>query len=245
MIIDLNKYGLTKYESAAYLTLVQEGISTAFEISKKSSVPHGKIYPTLADLEQKGFVKKFTGAPTKFMAIEPKIIIEEVLQRKELEIKELKQRSEKIITELQALNVKKLTEPLEKIKVIEGYKHYLNLSVSLHEKAKQEWFTISRLPIYKPHLDVYKKCVERGVAVKVLTTITETNKNNLAEWKKTGAEIREISQLPGRFSVMDDTNVVIRISGEGKYLALWIQSPSLAKSSKNYFNFLWKQAKPL
>src|SRR3989344_3249681 len=245
MKLELQSLGLNSYESAAYASLVEQGISTVFEISKKSAVPHGKIYPVLAALEQKGFVKKFVGAPTRFMAVEPKIIIEKVLDQKEREFKELKQRSEKVITELQALNVKKPAEPLEKIKVIEGYKNYLNLSVSLHEKAKHEWCTISRIPIYKPHLDAYKKCVKRGVAVKIITTITGLNKNNLAEWKKTGAEIREISQLPGRFSVMDDTDVIIRISGEGKYLALLVQSPSLARSSKNYFNFLWEQAKPL
>jgi len=245
MKLELQSLGLNTYESAAYTTLVEEGLSTAFDISKKSAVPHGKIYPVLAALEQKGFVKKFVGAPTRFIAIEPKIIIEKVLRRKEVELQELKQRSEKIISELSALPIKKPAEPLEKIKVIEGYKNYLNLSVSLHEKAKREWCTVSRIPIYKPHLDAYKKCVKRGVAVKVLTTITDANRNNLAEWKKTGAEIREITQLPGRFSVMDDTDVIIRISGEGKYLALWVQSPSLAKSSKNYFNFLWEQAKPL
>jgi len=245
MKLELQSLGLNSYESAAYVTLVREGISTALDITKKSTVPHGKIYPVLAVLEQKGFVKKFEGTPSRFMAVEPKIIIEDVFHRKELELKELKQRSEKLIAELQALNVKKPAEPLEKIKVIEGYKNYLNLSVSLHEKAKYEWCTISRIPIYKPHLDAYKECVKRGVAVKIITTITDLNKNNLVEWKKTGAEIREIPQLPGRFSIMDDTDVIIRISGEGKYLALWVQSPSLAKSSKKYFDFLWEQAKPL
>ena len=195
MKLELQSLGLNSYESAAYVTLVREGISTALDITKKSTVPHGKIYPVLAVLEQKGFVKKFEGTPSRFMAVEPKIIIEDVFHRKELELKELKQRSEKLIAELQALNVKKPAEPLEKIKII--------------------------------------------------TTITDLNKNNLVEWKKTGAEIREIPQLPGRFSIMDDTDVIIRISGEGKYLALWVQSPSLAKSSKKYFDFLWEQAKPL
>src|SRR3989338_9124833 len=120
MIIDLNKYGLTKYESAAYLTLVQEGISTAFEISKKSSVPHGKVYPVLATLEQKGFVKKFEGTPARFIAIEPKIAIEKTLHLREIELQKLKQNSEKLIRELQIMNLRKPSEPLEKIKVIEG-----------------------------------------------------------------------------------------------------------------------------
>ena len=103
MKLELQSLGLNMYESAAYTSLVEEGISTAFEVSKKSTVPHGKIYPVLASLEQKGFVKKFEGTPVRFIAVEPKIIIEEVIHRKELEFKELRQRSEKIISELSAL----------------------------------------------------------------------------------------------------------------------------------------------
>src|SRR3989344_6388712 len=122
---ELQLLGLNTYESAAYTALVKEGLSTAFDISKESAVPHGKIYPVLAALERKGFVKKFTGTPARFIAVEPKIIIENVLHHKEMEFKELKQRSDKIISELSALNIKKSIEPLEKIKVIEGYKNYL------------------------------------------------------------------------------------------------------------------------
>ncbi len=49
--LNLRQYGLNNYESYAYTALVREGLSTAHELSKKSKVPHGKIYPILASLE--------------------------------------------------------------------------------------------------------------------------------------------------------------------------------------------------
>jgi len=44
---DLSPYGLSSYESKAYLILVREGACSASEASKKSGVPYGKIYPVL------------------------------------------------------------------------------------------------------------------------------------------------------------------------------------------------------
>ena len=242
-MVDLSFLGLTKYEEAAYLTLVREGISTALHISRTSKVPHGKIYPTLFSLESKGIIKSFAGSPQRFMPLPPKIVIDNYMLQKELELKELKQKSERMITEIGSFASQKENEPLEHVKVVEGYRNYLNLSVSLHEKAKVSWYTISRLPLYQPHLEAYKLCVKKGVEVKILTAITPENKQNIPYWKKTGAQIRVLETLPARFSVIDDSEVMIRISGEGKYLVLWVKSHSLNKSSKAYFEFLWKQAK--
>lgn len=244
-MVDLTHLGLTAYESKAYLMLVREGVSSAHEIAQKSGVPYGKIYPTLASLEIKGFLRKYASSPQRFVAVEPKIVFEAVQNRKEQELKHWQQGAHRLLQSIGELAERKSQEPLERIRVIEGYKNYLNLSVTLHDKAKSEWRTISRIPLYQPHLDAYQRCVHRGVQVRVLTQITPENKKNVAAWKKTGVELRALEELPGRFSVMDNSNVVIRISGEGKYLALWIQSQSLAKSSQNYFDYLWKKAQPL
>lgn len=243
--MDLKEYGLNNYESKAYVTLIREGICTAPLLSKKSSVPHGKIYPILESLEEKGFVKKYEGKPKRFIAVEPKIVVEEVIRKKEQNLKELKNKSIKLMQDLGSVAGRKSNEPLERIRTIEGYKNYLNLSVTLHEKAQKEWLSISRIPVYKPHLDAYRNCIKRGVNVKILTSLTDYNEENLKQWKETKASIRKLDFLPGRFTVIDDKDVIIRISGEGKYLALWIQSQALAKSAKNYFNYLWKKGESL
>lgn len=240
---ELQVYGLNGYEAQAYLALVQSGVSTAHEASRHSSVPYGKIYPVLAALEQKGFVKSLGSVPKRFMAVEPKIAIEQVLQRREQEMKMLKQKATSLIHALGTFSVQKPKESLEQIRIIEGYRNYLNLSVALHEKARQEWLTISELSVYKPHIDAYRNCIRRGVKVKVLTSKEEVTPEKLSIWKRTGAEIR-ISELhQTKFSVIDNAEVTIRITGEERYLSLWIRNNSLANSMRNAFLVLWKKGK--
>jgi len=41
---ELEMFGLSNYESRAYLSLLQQGLSTAREISDVSKIPFGRIY---------------------------------------------------------------------------------------------------------------------------------------------------------------------------------------------------------
>lgn len=240
--MDFTQFGLNKYENMAYVGLLKKGLCTAHVLSKESGVPHGKIYPVLDALERKGFVHVYEGTPKRYQAIEPEVVVNRFLGEKEKEVEVLKENAKNLLA---SVKFKSSDEPLEKIRIIEGYQNYLNLSASLHERAEKEWLTISRLPVYKPHLDSYKKCIQKGVSVKILTSITKENLESLQIWKKLKAEIKEIPFLPTRFSIMDGKEVILRISEEKKYVALWIQNTSLAESLRNYFLVLWKDAKKL
>ena len=244
MINQLREYGLDKYESMAYVTLLKIGLCTSSVISKKSEVPYGRIYPVLSSLESKGFIKIYQGAPKRFMAIEPRIILNKIADKKIDEINNLRNRNEKFMHELENLAKEEITKPLETINIIEGKKNYLNLSVKLHKKAKKEWRTIHRLPIYKPHLEAYREIVKRGIKVKLLTHVTEKNRANLKIWKRLGVEIRDLESIPSRFTVIDDSDVVLRLSDPklGGYVSLHIQNPALAKTLTAYFDELWDKA---
>ncbi|MGG3521493.1 helix-turn-helix domain-containing protein [Bacillus pseudomycoides] len=50
--------GLNQYETKAYVSLVQQGASSAYQVSKNSGVPRARIYEILNTLEQKGIVMK-------------------------------------------------------------------------------------------------------------------------------------------------------------------------------------------
>ena len=54
--------------------------------------------------------------------------------------------------------------------------------------------------------------------------------------------IKFMDFLPTKFTVIDDSDVTIRLADDKKYISLWIRNQSLAKSMKNYFESLWKQA---
>src|SRR4029078_13383423 len=53
LVADLEQFGLSKYESMAYITLVSKGTLGASEIAYYSNLPRTKIYTTLKKLERK------------------------------------------------------------------------------------------------------------------------------------------------------------------------------------------------
>lgn len=243
--MDLDLFGLTRYEEMVYISLVKLGLSTAHEISKKSKVPYGKIYTVLASLHEKKFIIKYEGIPQRFAAADPKVIFDEKVREKEEELVRYRQKSESIIKKLGTLSNKKNEQSLDKIKTIEGYKNYLNLSVELHKKAEKTWHSISELSTYKPHIEAYKECIGRGVKVKMLVSLPEATEEKIRIWKKIGVELRGIDMHPAKFSVIDDKEITIRLTKEKKYVSLWIQNPALSHIMKNYFEILWEEAKPL
>ncbi len=64
----LESFGLTKYETDAYLALLSRGIAEAKDLSRASSVPTSKIYETMTRLESLGLVEIQATRPRKFMA---------------------------------------------------------------------------------------------------------------------------------------------------------------------------------
>lgn len=247
MIEKLREYGLNKYESMAYLCLIQIGLSTSPTISKISKVPYGRIYSILSSLESKGFIKVYQGKPKKYIAIQPSIILNNVINTKTIELKKIKQQNLRLIQNLETIKKEKPSKPLEIINIIQGKRNTLNLSIQLHKKAIKEWKTIHRLPIYEPHIKAYKEMIKRGVNTKVLTHITPGNKENLKIWKKLKIKIRNLESPQSWFTIIDNSDIVLRISGPeiGGYISLHIQNPALANTLSTNFNNLWKKAKKI
>ena len=54
----MKKYNFTEYETKVYITLLEIGKSTGYEISKRSTVPRSKVYITLETLLKKGLIQK-------------------------------------------------------------------------------------------------------------------------------------------------------------------------------------------
>ncbi|EIT87036.1 transcriptional regulator TrmB [Fictibacillus macauensis ZFHKF-1] len=52
----LQTFGLTQYEAKAYKALVESGTTSAYQISKLSGIPRGRIYDILQGLDEKGIV---------------------------------------------------------------------------------------------------------------------------------------------------------------------------------------------
>ncbi|MFB6177216.1 MAG: TrmB family transcriptional regulator [Halobaculum sp.] len=69
---DLRDIGLSKYEARAYRSLLDDGPTTAKELSDTSGVPMGRIYDVLNSLEQHQLARSQAASrPKKYVAVEP------------------------------------------------------------------------------------------------------------------------------------------------------------------------------
>ncbi len=74
----LQKLGLTKYESLAYITLLKLGPSKATDITKESGIPHTRVYDVLSSLHRKGFVDVMQGSPRLYKPVNPEVVLEKI-----------------------------------------------------------------------------------------------------------------------------------------------------------------------
>jgi len=74
----LKRVGLTEYEARVYLCLLKNHLNSGTKLSKKSGVPRTKIYAVLRSLQQKGWVKIYSGAPLLFRAVDPNEVFERI-----------------------------------------------------------------------------------------------------------------------------------------------------------------------
>ena len=65
----LRKYGLTRYESQAYFSLLVVGETDAKTLVNKSGIPQSKIYWVLMDLGRKQLVAITQTCPKKFVYV--------------------------------------------------------------------------------------------------------------------------------------------------------------------------------
>src|SRR3989339_1784506 len=71
-------FSLNLYEARIWTALLSRGVSTAGELSDIGNVPRSRAYDVLESLEKKGFVTMKLGKPIKYLAVEPKEVVERV-----------------------------------------------------------------------------------------------------------------------------------------------------------------------
>jgi len=74
----LQKVGLTEYEAKVYLSLLSDHLNSATKISEKSGVPRTRVYSVLESLENKGWIRIYSGIPLLFKAVDPREVFEKI-----------------------------------------------------------------------------------------------------------------------------------------------------------------------
>ncbi|AFL95088.1 putative transcription regulator, TrmB family [Thermococcus cleftensis] len=127
----LQKLGLTKYESLAYITLLKLGPSKATDITKESGIPHTRVYDVLSSLHRKGFVDVMQGSPRLYKPVNPEVVLEKIKEDFIEDIENLKVAFLELYREVHG-------EDLPEIWTIQGFENTVERAEYVIRTAKHE-----------------------------------------------------------------------------------------------------------
>ena len=240
LTVSLEEFGLSKYESQAYVALIAKGTISASELAYYSEIPRTKIYPTLLKLENKKLVIISKSKPIMCTAIAPEdafdgIIHEQInkvnamntlisnLKKTSEESRKTRGSEEKRYFHLSANNV------LSQLQImIEGSKSSIKIMTDqwgfgLLTECKEQLLSVSR----------------RNLDVKVLVSPTQICSEPYRIIPD-GIEIRA-SDITQNCFIFDGTELLIINNDNGKG-AIFSSTDILGINQEKIFSNIWKNA---
>ncbi|MDQ1281576.1 MAG: HTH-type transcriptional regulator, sugar sensing transcriptional regulator [Thermoproteota archaeon] len=240
----LKDIGLTDYESTAYTFLLTSGSKTANQISKSTGLPYSKIYDVLASLEEKGWVVVEGGRPKKYYPKPPSEALEAMKMRVE---RSLGDNVGQILGELQVIYREKGNQERPDIWIVRGEFNILAKMREIFNSTRNEIMVATNvLPralvnLFLPDLTRLKNL---GVNIKIILTENIDDKS-LSDLERLG-EIKLKEKMFGGGLISDHQSVMLLLSGgkDSETLAICSDHIGLASLSREYFEYLWNEAKP-
>jgi sugar-specific transcriptional regulator TrmB len=236
----LGRIGLTKNDRKVYLTLIELGISTVSDLTKRTSLHRSYVYDILDKLIDMGLVSFTIKNKKKYFDTENPDRILQILKNKEQEIKESKIEINKILPELVKRQKIKIEKQEAKIFIgKEGIKSILEDVL----KTKKDFVAFGAegkfKDIFKWYFDNWQN---RRIKLKIRYKIIY---NNRLKGKRPTKEQKlvKIRFLPEKYE-FPATNIIY---GNKIAIIVWeispigfvLESEKAVKSFLSYFDLLW------
>ena len=243
----MESLGLTSYEIKVYLSLLEHGSMIASDISKTSGVPYSKIYEVLNSLENKVWLESDSERPQKFFPKSPTTALEAIRLQKENEIKS----NEEIIkNELMPIYEKSGIKEKPEIWVVRGLYNIAGKVSEIIQNSQRE--LLIALPqiaqeIAKSLQPMLRTLHDKGIRIVVL--VSEGTSIEIIKAISRIADVRIKDNMFGGGVIGDGIQVLILLGEEGNRngssepIAIWAEHPGLAVYAKDYFNYLWNDAR--
>jgi len=229
----LRKIGFSPNEIKVYLALTDHGSSKAGKISKIAKIDRSSCYNSLKLLTEKGLVSYVTIGKVKwFQATGPKRLLEYV-QEQEEDIKS-------IMPELQERH--KYAKLEGQVRMYKGIKGVRTVFQDMLRTGKDNFVFgsegqfVERMPHFSKYFGLIKK--EKGFKTKMII--------------RAGRAEGDSERTEYRFVDKDvESPVVTNIYGDKIAIIIWTDEPeaiiienkAAAESYRNYFDFMWKNAR--
>jgi len=253
-------FGLNLYEVRIWTALLSRGVSTAGELSDIGDVPRSRAYDILESLEKKGFVTMKLGKPIKYLAVEPKEVVERVKKyvrvKSDEKIKRLENlKTTDVLTELNLLHKQgiEFVEPTDLSGAIRG-RHNLYAHLELMIKNAQKNVTLMttskgllrKMESLKPTFEKLKK---RNVDIKIVAPLNKDTIQTAKELSKV-AEVRHSDKVNGRFCMVDGKEIMFMVMNDDDVhpsydIGVWVNTPYFTNALEGMFTHSWNDMTPM
>ena len=244
LIQDLKGFGLSEYESKAFLALTIHGPLSASSLSEKSKIPQSKIYNVMKNLRLKSLAEIWNSKPQKFKAIQLNHAFKKIIEGKKIEIKKLNNKTSLIMNQLKPFEKKR--DELG-IWTGKGRKAFLEKAAEMVERAKKFGLATTSKFSRTTILDnAYLKALKKGVKIRIIGTseLDESKRARVKWYKKQGAEVRILPMnVHPRIGIVDNKEVCMRIDNPLESDFIWSNDHALISIFRTYFEELWNRSK--
>lgn len=234
----LEDIGLSQIEIKAFTILLELGESKAGKIIEKTRLQSSSVYNAINSLIEKGLVSYIKKSQVKYYkAANPEVILDYIDSKKKEYLKllpELKDRQKKVEEEgveffKSSKGVKTIiSEMLKDTKKGDIFRTFSVEDPEKYEKARERVFSATKQLIKQ------KKLILKGIY----------HENNRSKPTKTTIAQKRYLNFPMPPNTMVINDKVAIISWKEEPSGILIKSKSIAKSYTDFFEAIWKQAKP-
>jgi sugar-specific transcriptional regulator TrmB len=136
------QFDFGEYETAAYLAVLEHGKLTASEIAEKTDVPQPRVYDTVRDLADAGFVELRDSRPMEVLAVDPDEVFDGVRTRLDDIVGDLERRYTAPSRETEAVSLvtsrQTILRYVEDVITSADYELVLSLTPDLFARFKDE-----------------------------------------------------------------------------------------------------------
>lgn len=231
IIQKLQKFGLTKYESLAYITLLKLGPSKATDVTRESGIPHTRIYDVLSSLSKKGFVDIMHGTPRLYAPVNPELVLERLKKELIEDIENLKKAFEYLYKETHG-------EELPEIWTIYGFENTVERAEYIIRSAKHEILINTPFEFLKQLRDALEKRDD-------ILMIIVSNFESIPKWlnEKGNVILAKSGEAPWLMGtwVIGDVNYALFFGtlpenkGKERFYSFWAKSAKLIQNYVHWF----------
>lgn len=152
---DLRKLGFTEYEMRAYIALLQDSPSTAYQVSKESGLPRANVYPALEGLTKKGAAQPVTETPARYVPVPPEMLFNRLAQDADAQCR-------RVASKLSRLRQQNAEEYVWSLKGDEAIRDKIE---SMIQGSRSHIWIKAHIRKLEVHRDALLRAAERGVQV--------------------------------------------------------------------------------